>query len=334
MSDLTHQQTGNPVAAVGSYYPWHHSAWQQIVSQQRRDRLAHAYLFTGLPDTGRHQFVLGVAHYVLCEADKITHSKACGRCRQCLLFAKGYHPDVLQVKPEEGSRAIKIDQVRQIADHVQQTSNQASATKVIIIQPAEALGTAAANSLLKSLEEPPGKALFLLIADSGDSLLATIRSRCQNVALPSPTFSDTQAWLATMSAADSDTLASAAALAPRQPFAALRMLEEGVPAWREILTDKLISLRNGEESVTEVARFCEKQPVAHAINLMTDLCTEQVRSLAVEPQSRTSARIRQLLKLQREIYRVSAQQESTSNPNLLMSLEYLLSQWQELSPGR
>ena len=99
------------------------------------------------------------------------------------------------------------------------------------------------------------------------------------------------------------------------------MLEEGVPAWREILTDKLISLRNGEESVTEVARFCEKQPVAHAINLMTDLCTEQVRSLAVEPQSRTSARIRQLLKLQREIYRVSAQQESPSNPNLLMRLE-------------
>tara|TARA_R100000322_G_scaffold85637_1_gene53264 strand:+ start:280 stop:1284 length:1005 start_codon:yes stop_codon:yes gene_type:complete len=334
MNGMTNEPTGNLTSAGGSHYPWHSPTWQQIVNQQRRGRLAHAYLFTGLPDTGRHQFVISVAHYVLCEADKSAHNEACGQCRQCLLFAKGYHPDVLQVQPEDGSRAIKIDQVRQIADHVQQTSNQASATKVIIIQPAEALGTAAANSLLKSLEEPPGKALFLLIADSGDRLLATIRSRCQNVSLPSPSFSDTQAWLATMSAADSDTLASAAALAPQQPFAALRMLEEGVPAWREILTEKLTSLRQGEESVTEVARFCEKQPVAHAINLMTELCTHQVRSLAVEPQGRTSAQIRQLLKLQREIYRVSAQQESTSNPNLLMSLEYLLSQWQELPPGR
>jgi DNA polymerase-3 subunit delta' len=114
------------------------------------------------------------------------------------------HPDFILLQPEEEGKAIKVDQVRSIIDKLYQSSHTtASATsefkcnKIIIIAPAESMSTAAANALLKSLEEPPqAKTLLMLVSHQPAHLLATIRSRCQSILFHPPAKALVQQWLA------------------------------------------------------------------------------------------------------------------------------------------
>lgn len=310
---------------------WHQSSWQQIISQVRDNRLAHAYLISGLQGSGRQQFVTALSAFLLC--DNAVHSRdaACGSCRQCLLNATDQHPDILWVAPEEGSQAIKIDQIRQLTEHVQQTSSQSGAYKIVIINPIAALASAAANALLKSLEEPPGKALFLLISQSGDNLLPTVRSRCQPLLLPAPDLQQCMTWLSQQSAADPQMLESAAVLAPAQPFYALQLLEQGIPQWRILLDEQLTALQRGEVSVSDVARFCEKQDFRHAIQTLEDLCIRRLRELSRQhAHAGNKALMQQLLGFHGEITSVFKQFSATANVNQLLGFEYLLGRWQTL----
>lgn len=307
---------------------WQQTSWQQLIMQVRSNRLAHAYLITGLKGSGRYQFVTALCAYMLCEQTVSTRDTACGSCRQCLLNASDQHPDILWVSPEEGSQAIKIDQIRQLSSHVQQTSSQTGAYKIVVINPVAALAPAAANALLKSLEEPPGKALFLLISESGDHVLPTVRSRCQPLPLPPPDLQQSMNWLSQQSAADSQLLHSAAQLAPQQPFYALDLLEQGIPQWRTLLKEQLSALHRGDISVSEVARFCEKQDFRHAIHTLEDLCMQRLRELSRQHQNPAAkTNMQQLLTLHREITSVYQQFSSTANVNQLLGFEYLLGRW-------
>ena len=307
---------------------WQQSSWQQVIRQARNNRLAHAYLVSGLRGSGRQQFVSALCAFLLCENDQHSRNTACGKCRQCLLNATDQHPDILWVTPEEGSQAIKIDQIRQLTDHVQQTSSQSGAYKIVVINPIAALASAAANALLKSLEQPPGKALFLLLSESGDNLLPTVRSRCQPLVLPAPDMQQSMNWLSQQSAADSQLLEGAAALAPAQPFYALQLLEQGIPQWRLLLEEQLTALKRGEITVTDVARFCEKQDFRHAIHTLEDLCVKRLRDLSREQKlSDNRAHMQQLLTLHRDINSVYQQFSSTANVNQLLGFEYLLGRW-------
>ena len=311
-------------------YTWQQPAWNQILQQSRNDRLAHAYLLSGLAGSGRRHFATALSAWLLCEQPLATRTLACGTCRQCLLFASGNHPDVLEIVPEENSSAIKIDQIRRLSEFVNQTSNQQNAWQLVIVNPAAAMAAAAANSLLKSLEEPPGKTLFLLIYDTSSRLLPTLRSRCQPLPLPVPTLADTLSWLQQHSAAGTAELARAAALAPGQPYHALDLLEQGIPDWRELLREKLTALATRQENVTAVARFCEKQPYQYAIKLMLEMSTERIRQFAREGSAHGGTRrSRPWFRFQRELQTVNRQLQSTANPNLLMSLEHILTCWQD-----
>lgn len=311
-------------------YSWQQSAWEQILQQSRNDRLAHAYLLSGMAGSGRRHFATALSALLLCEQPLATRTLACGTCRQCLLFASGNHPDVLEIVPEENSTAIKIDQIRRLSEFVNQTSNQQNAWQLVIINPAAAMAAAAANSLLKSLEEPPGKTLFLLISDTSSQLLPTLRSRCQPLPLPVPSMTDTMSWLQQHSAAAAAELARAADLAPGQPYHALALLEQGIPDWRELLREKLTALAKRQESVTAVARFCEKQPYQYAIKLMLEISTEQIRQLSTQGSANQVAQLSQpWFRFQRELLTVNRQLQSTANPNLLMSLEHILTCWQD-----
>ncbi|MDG4870023.1 DNA polymerase III subunit delta', partial [Guyparkeria sp. 1SP6A2] len=82
------------------------------------------------------------------------------------------------MSPEEGKRQIRIDPIREVNRFVSQTAQQGG-YRVIVVSPAEAMNIAAANALLKSLEEPGEKTLFILLSDVPSRTLPTIRSRCQ-----------------------------------------------------------------------------------------------------------------------------------------------------------
>ena len=119
----------------------------------------------------------------------------CGRCRSCHAFLRGTHGDLMDVQRQEGKTAIGIEQIRQAAQFLQQTALYGE-IKVMMIRDADQLTLAAANSLLKTLEEPAGNALLLLSTSAVWRLPATVRSRCQQLRLPSARRSEGLDWLA------------------------------------------------------------------------------------------------------------------------------------------
>ena len=144
-------------------------------------RLAQAYCFAGPPGVGKRTAALALAQAVNCLAPVTAGPApdACGTCRSCRRIAAGQHPDVTLVTPQE-KPVITIEQVRDVALRASLRAYE-GIVKVWIVDPADRMQEPAANAFLKTLEEPAGRSLFILVTTSSTALLATIRSRCQEV---------------------------------------------------------------------------------------------------------------------------------------------------------
>ena len=174
--------------------PWHEKPWRQLQQRRSAGRLPHALLLTGPAGLGKWVFARRLAGASLCAAPA-TDGDACGRCRGCHLFRAGSHPDFSAVRPAEDGKAIKVDQIRELRDFLSLTT-QYGGHKIALLEPADRLNLNAANSLLKTLEEPPGNSLLLLVADQPARLPATVRSRCQLVRFDIPPAEEALPWLA------------------------------------------------------------------------------------------------------------------------------------------
>jgi len=209
--------------------PWQRQAWLRLVRLLREDRMPHALLLSGLPGTGVSDFAVSLAHRTLCRGPLQEHS--CGRCRPCQLNAAGTHPDLMLLSPERSGGPIKVEQVREVVALGQATAQQGG-YRVVIINPAEAMNVNAANSLLKTLEEPGEATLLLLVSHAPGMVMPTLRSRCQGVALPAPAADAARAWLEHR-IEDRQDLEFLCGFAPRQPVYALRLVPQ-VAAMREV----------------------------------------------------------------------------------------------------
>ena len=138
-------------------------------------RLAHALLMTGPQGVGKHSTALALAQALNCPE---APGRGCGTCNTCSRILRGVHPDVLVVEPD--GRWIKIDQVRALESRVEGGPHEAN-TLVVIFDPADRMNAAAANALLKSLEEPKRSVLFCLVTSAPHAVLPTVRSRCQSL---------------------------------------------------------------------------------------------------------------------------------------------------------
>ncbi|MXR37305.1 DNA polymerase III subunit delta' [Craterilacuibacter sinensis] len=185
-------------------YPWHQADWARISSEF--SRLPNAWLFTGMAGSGKLEFAEHLAQALLCDQPLADHG-ACGQCESCRWFGSGSHPDFRRLSPiiegeEEGKEGkptrklaqIKIEAVREIIEFSQLSSHR-HGQRVVLVEPAETLNPAAANALLKVLEEPPDDVLFLLVAHSPQRLLPTIKSRCRQYPLARPSHEMALAWL-------------------------------------------------------------------------------------------------------------------------------------------
>jgi DNA polymerase-3 subunit delta' len=206
-------------------FPWHVEALSQITSQ--RERLAHALLVNGPTGIGKVEFARALAAAVLCETPRA--GLACGTCASCHWFSQGNHPDFREIIPEaaeedDGSEeapksdkakslVIKIDQVRAVADFMSLSTHRAG-HRVLLIHPAEAMAPAAANALLKTLEEPAAASLIVLVSDRPARLLPTIRSRCRLVNLRQPPAEQALAWLREQGVESPEAALAAAGGAP------------------------------------------------------------------------------------------------------------------------
>jgi len=140
------------------------------------NRLAHAYLFRGPEGVGKQLFARGLAAAINCSAAETL--SACGICPSCRKMFGGKHPDFLLISPEKG--AIKIDQVRKLIKALSFAPYEAK-TRITLIEDVHTMRKEAANSLLKTLEEPPDNNVLILTADSAGEVLQTIISRCQTI---------------------------------------------------------------------------------------------------------------------------------------------------------
>ena len=141
----------------------------------KKDRLSHAYLFTGIKGVGKETTARAFILHLFCEKNR---DNPCKECKSCRKVSKGVHPDILELSPEK--REITIKQVREVINFLKYAPLEAS-YKVILIKDAEKLNPEASNALLKSLEEPPEYALFILLTENFTQLLPTIVSRTQVV---------------------------------------------------------------------------------------------------------------------------------------------------------
>jgi len=151
----------------------HKDVIQNLKNAIRSDRVANAYIFSGPSDIGKEFVAINFAKMLNCASNS---DDACDKCISCRKIDGGNHPDVRLIKPE-GQR-IKIEQMRFLQ---RQGSYRAieGKCKLYIISDSDKMTPEAANSLLKTLEEPPGFMVLILIASAYNALLPTIRSRCQ-----------------------------------------------------------------------------------------------------------------------------------------------------------
>lgn len=248
-----------------------------------RARLPHALLLHGPAGIGKARFAEYFARSLLCE-QQAAHGHPCGSCVSCGWFEQYSHPDYRRVRPEvldddEGgdsedaeepkktaksakapSKDIRIDQVRALSDFMN-ISTHRQGLRVIVLYPAEALNGAAANALLKTLEEPPPGTVILMVCNSLDQLLPTILSRCRKLALPLPSPAQALAWLGEQGVKEADMWLA------EQGGAPLAAQEQSQSASREALNEFLAHLaRPGVEAALKTAERLSKSPPAELVS--------------------------------------------------------------------
>ncbi|WP_447750838.1 DNA polymerase III subunit delta' [Pseudomonas nicosulfuronedens] len=234
---------------MADIYPWQQGLWQQL---SRRPRHAHAYLLHGPAGIGKRVLAENLVHLLLCQRPE--GGTACGQCKACHLLAAGTHPDYFLLEPEEPEKPIRVDQVRELVGFVVQTA-QLGGRKVVLLEPAEAMNLNAANALLKSLEEPSGDTVLLLISHQPSRLLPTVKSRCVQQACPQPTAEQARAWLAGSLPEESvEALDELLVLAGGSPLTALRLQGQGVREQRAQVVEgvkKLLKQQIGPGQLAE-----------------------------------------------------------------------------------
>ncbi|WP_304056426.1 DNA polymerase III subunit delta' [Nitrosomonas communis] len=225
---------------MNELYPWQHAIWQQIRSTAASN--THALLLKGRKGIGKLAFARYLAKSLLCQ--RVTAEQAaCGLCTSCRWFEQEIHPNFYLMVPaaciepsgeanpgrsstdnqdtdtarsrKKPSQYITIEQVRTLDDFVYLSGHQDS-IKVVLIHPAEAMNIAAANALLKKLEEPPPNVLFILVAHRSQELLPTVRSRCRQITLPVPDVAAVRNWLTQQGVKHPDLCLALASASPLQ----------------------------------------------------------------------------------------------------------------------
>ena len=155
------------------------SALAVLKNNLNTGRLAHAYLVVGMPYGNARVLAEQVLALLYC---KSAGEQPCGHCTGCKQAMEHTHPDLMWVEPIKKSRGILLEQIRPVREHIFRTSFEGG-WKAIVLVSADRLNEESSNMLLKTLEEPPAKSLFLLLTDLPEALLPTVVSRCQRIVL-------------------------------------------------------------------------------------------------------------------------------------------------------
>ncbi len=165
----------------------HQKQWQFLKNSHKLGKLSHAYLFSGPESIGKKTLAVEFIKFLNCQAEK-SSLKPCQGCRSCRDIEKGAYPDFILIEPEvspstkisTGKEEIKIAQIRKMENYLS-LCPYLSSFKVAVIDKAHCMTQEAQNSFLKTLEEPKGNTLFILVTEYPETLLATVLSRVQKI---------------------------------------------------------------------------------------------------------------------------------------------------------
>jgi DNA polymerase-3 subunit delta' len=179
--------------SMHNIFPWQIQQWHYLKARLQNNTFPHAILLSAPQGMGKTAFAHAIQERLLCAENG---DNACGKCQDCTWLIASSHPDLYSIYPEDNGKNIKIEQIRSLVDDLTKTS-QRGRCKVVIINPAEAMNISAANALLKTLEEPTGNVIFILVSHQIAALPATIRSRCQIIKFNIPSQEMALHWLNT-----------------------------------------------------------------------------------------------------------------------------------------
>lgn len=266
-----------------NFLPWQLSNLDNLKKRVETNTLPHALLLTGNRGLGKLDFAQQFAHLLLCESldiSTVTELESlisCGQCHSCKLVAAGNHPDLSIVEPEADKEIIGIDRIRQLREFFLLKS-QVSHAQVAIVSPADKLNNFAANSLLKTLEEPTHNSYLFLVSHAPYRLLPTIRSRCQIVRFNTPGKEIARNWLLSqnLSLAEGD-LEQLLTLSAGAPLTARKYLQDKtLDKYREFIQDLEKLMKNQIDPVSLVSNYLSIDPLL-VINWLSILTYNMVR---------------------------------------------------------
>lgn len=312
---------------------------RQAVSE---GRVPTAFLFLGPEGVGKRALADAFAARLLCETP--ADADACTGCANCTRVASGTHPDVRVIVRDEGRRDIRIEQVRELCRWL--TLQPLMATrKLALVDGAHELNEHGQNALLRTLEEPPGRSVIVLLATSAALLLPTVRSRCQVVRLDvlSP---DEVATVLTRNGLAADRAALLAGLAEGSPGRALGLDADDVAKMRARVLAALPGLATASAAdlsalAQELARGPLDTALAAVVAFYRDLLqvglgagTLPLRTAGAEDVVQASARRQPPAARLRQLEAVCDTLEALGrNANRQLSLETMLIMLRDIERG-
>jgi DNA polymerase-3 subunit delta' len=235
------------VSTLQSMQTHSHFTFNNLIGQERakdllrrsiaNNRVGHAYLFRGPDGVGKKRTALTLAAYINCQAPDA--DDLCGRCRSCRKLQSGNHPDLQVIQPD--GAMIKINQIRQLKRTLAFPPLEAK-YRVVIVEDVQTMRREAANSLLKTLEEPPPDNLLILTVDQSSELLPTIVSRCQIIPFSPLPYEQMAQTLMHEDRLDRETAMTLAAISEGSLGQAKILQDNRLLDCRRLIVEKVLSL--------------------------------------------------------------------------------------------
>ena len=289
--------------------------WQILKKMADMEKLPHALLFSGPDKAGKKTLALELAKFIFCQERNRFGDLACGECRACFDVEKKIHPDLAMILPEEGS--IKIAQIRDLEWRLSLKPYSAK-IKVGIIDDAHLMLPEAQNSLLKTLEEPKGKTLLILISSNPQMLLKTISSRVQTMKFFLASDIEIKEMLINLGA-DKTKAEKIMKISLGRPGQAVDFLKdpEKFSVREKILADieKIIKAK-----IPEKFSYVKKiTDIPESTNEILDLWERQLRDMLIANPKAPASFVQSIKNLEETVYLIK-----TTNVNQRLALENLM----------
>jgi DNA polymerase-3 subunit delta' len=234
-------------------YPWHEKSWNNFFRARETNHLPHAILLAGENGIGKQALADRMSKSLLCMQP--IDQQACNHCQSCRTYDSGANPDYIKIELLEDKQQIGVDQIRRLSEFLNY-SRSFNTYRVVLLDPVERMNQNAANSLLKSLEEPSRNTVIILIASQLSKILPTIKSRCQLFSLPTPNYEESLCWLK-KHYPDIENSELHLQMAFGKPLKSIEIKAKDIEN-REALADDILGVITSKQAVTDIAKKWEK----------------------------------------------------------------------------